>query len=150
MKNPNWVKNAFKGTDVHWSRTQAEIHKLLNQLGILEVRFTNKADKFALEFIVDLEEGGKPRAIRIVTPLVETDENRREKELNIAHRMLLSHIKAKFIAVGRGLFEFEREFMAHLVITDKNGGSTTMAEALLPQYRQRLESGNGNELKLLE
>jgi hypothetical protein len=29
--------------------------------------------------------------------------------------------------------------MAHLVITDKNGRTSTMGEALLPQYQQNLE-----------
>lgn len=153
MKEPNWVKNAFKGTDVNWARSQAEITKMLNTLGIYDIRFTNVRDRFCLEFLVNLEDGGKPRAVRMVIPMSynrEENEARYEKELNIAHRMLIAHIKAKFIAVGRGLIEFEREFMAHLVITDKAGNSTTMAEALLPQYRTQIENGSGDELKLLQ
>ena len=51
----------------------------------------------------------------------------------------MNHLKAKFVAIGNGLTEFEAEFMAHLVITDKTGKSTTMAEALLPQYEKNLE-----------
>ena len=39
----------------------------------------------------------------------------------------------------KGLTEFESEFMAHLVITDKSGKSTTMGEALLPQYEKNLQ-----------
>lgn len=39
--------------------------------------------------------------------------------------------------------------MAHLIITDKNGNSRTMGEALLPQYRDSIESGENKEFKLL-
>lgn len=64
--------------------------------------------------------------------------------------MLLNHIKAKFIAIGKGLVEFEKEFMAHLVITDKEGNSRTMGEALLPQYRKNIDSGENQDFKLLD
>lgn len=124
---------------------------MLNELGVYDVRFTNLKDKFSVEFLITLNENEKPRAVRIMTPLLYTleDESKREKELNIAHRMLKNHIKAKFIAVGRNLVEFEREFMAHLVFTDNNGNSQTVGDALLPQYRNQIEKGNGDDLKLL-
>ncbi|SRR6266436_888214 len=151
MKQPDWIKRAYTGTDVHWSKSQGHIHQMLNQLGIFDVRFTNVKDRFMLEFLVQLEDGGKPRAVRIVSPLKDTgdSEERRTKELNIVHRMLVAHIKSKFVAIGRGLTEFEQEFMAHLVITDKNGNSRTMGEALLPQYRESIETGKNQEFKML-
>ncbi|WP_395019783.1 hypothetical protein [Dongia sp.] len=150
MKLPNWIKNAYKGTDVHWSRSQTEIYRMLNELGIYDIRFTNLKDKFLLEFLVQLDQGEKPRAVRITSPIMhqESTEEKRTKQLNIVHRMLVAHLKAKFVAIGRGLTEFEQEFMAHLVITDKAGNSTTIGEAMLPQYRGNLENGGG-DLKLL-
>lgn len=151
MKTPNWIKDAYRGTDINWTKSQGEIHKRLGDLGIYDVRFTNMKDKFCVEFLVQLSEDEKPRAVRILTPLKESqDDARREKELNIAHRMLLNHIKAKFIAIGKGLVEFEKEFMAHLVITDKEGNSRTMGEALLPQYRKNIDSGENKDFKLLD
>ena len=42
------------------------------------------------------------------------------------------------------------EFMPHLVIMDKQGNSTTMGQALLPQYKQGIESGEQKEFKLLD
>jgi hypothetical protein len=69
--------------------------------------------------------------------------------IHITHRLLVAHIKAKFVAIGRGLTEFEQEFMAHLLITDKNGNSTTIGEALLPQYRHNIESGEDKAFRLL-
>lgn len=150
MKSPSWIKNAYRGTDVNWTRSQGEIYKMLNELGIYDIRFTNLKEKFCLEFLVTIDDG-KPRAIRIISPLKYTgdDENKRTRELNITHRMLLAHIKAKFVAIGRGLTEFEQEFMAHLLITDKSGNSRTMGEALLPQYRDSIESGENKDFKLL-
>ena len=37
MKIPNWIKNAYKSTDVHWSKSQTIIHKMLNELGIYDM-----------------------------------------------------------------------------------------------------------------
>ncbi len=152
MNTPRWIKDAYKTTDVHWAKTQSEIYKKLGELGIYEIRFTNVKDKFALEFLVHVTPDGKPRAVRIIVPLKYqgADERKRTQELNIVHRILLNHLKAKFVAVGTGLAEFEEEFMAHLVITDKNGNSTTLGEMLLPQYRQGIESGQNPEFRLLD
>lgn len=151
MKKPNWVKAAYKNTSVNWAKTQTEVYKKLNELGIYDIRFTNQKDKFALEFLVQVNEGEKPRAVRIVVPLKYHGEgdNKRTQELNMIHRILLNHLKAKFIAIYSGLTEFEKEFMAHLIITDKHGNSTTMGNALLPQYHKNLESGENKDFKLL-
>lgn len=124
---------------------------MLGELGIYQIRFTNLKDKFALEFLVEVLEEQKPRAVRIIVPLSYTgdDEARRQKELNVVHRILFNHLKAKFLAIGTGLTEFEQEFMSHLIITDKKGNSTTMGEMLLPQYKESLESGENKDFKLL-
>ena len=113
MKEPNWVKSAYKTTSVPWAKSQAEIYKKLGELGIYEIRFTNLKDRFILEFLVELSNEEKPRAVRIAVPLqnVGDDDRARERELNIIHRILLNHLKAKFIAIGTGLTEFEKEFM---------------------------------------
>jgi hypothetical protein len=39
--------------------------------------------------------------------------------------------------------------MAHLVITDKAGNSRTMGDALLPEYRKSIDSGDNPDFKLL-
>ena len=151
MKQPNWIKNAYRNTSVSWAKSQTELQKKLNELGIYNIRFTNMKDKFALEFIVEINEGEKPRAVRIIVPIknADKDERQREQELNTTHRILLSHLKAKFVAIHGGITEFEKEFMAHLVITDKQGNSTTMGEALLPEYQKTIESGENPDFKLL-
>jgi len=96
-----------------------------------------------LEFVVQIKEDEKPRGVRIIVPIkcITDDEKKRTQELNIIHRTLFYHLKAKFIAVQSGLTEFEEEFMAHLIVTDKNGNSTTIGETMLPHYKQYIEDG---------
>lgn len=139
---------SYKKTKVAWAKTQTKIVKLLNQEKIYETRFTNLQDKFVLEFRVTSTE--KPIAVRIVVPLVfQSTENKKEQELNQMNRVLFHHLKAKFTAIEFGLTEFMEEFMPHLVIMDKSGNSTTMGQALLPQYKTAIESGEQKEFKLL-
>ena len=133
---------------MNWAKSQTGIVKMLNGRGIYESRFTNVADRFALEFRV-VENGiSKPLAVRMVVPIQYRgeDEKKRQQELNILHRVLFYHLKAKFTAIDSGLTEFMEEFMPHLIV---NGGKT-MGEALLPQYKIALESGQQKEIKLLE
>lgn len=142
MNSPSWVRGAYKTTGVYWGKTQTQIMQMLEQVGITQTRFTSLDDRFILEFMAKFDERAIPKAVRIVVPLQTRPgdpSDKRNKELNVIHRILLNHLKAKFVAIGNGLTEFESEFMAHLVITDKAGRSTTMGEALLPQYQQNLE-----------
>lgn len=151
MKQPRWIKNAYSGTVVNWASRQAQIYKMLSELGIYEIRFTNLRDKFALEFLVTVGEDQKPRAVRIVIPIKYKGENEdaRRRELNIIHRVLLNQLKAKFVAIAQGVSEFEQEFMAHLIITDSKGNSRTMGEMLLPEYRKQVDEGGGVNFNLL-
>ena len=142
MKTATWITKAYKTTDVYWGKSQSQIMVMLEQVGIDQIRFTSLPDRFVLEFMAKLDERSIPKAVRIIIPLrtkKEENPDKRNKELNIIHRILLQHLKAKFVAIGNGLTEFEQEFMSHLVITDKGGRSTTMGEMLLPQYEKNLE-----------
>lgn len=151
------MTKAYKGTSVNWAKSQAQIGKLLNSRGIYENRFTNLQDKFVLEFKVaeskkvlfriGVEKG---IMVRIVIPFAQiSDDAKREKELNRLHRVLFHQLKAKFVFLEEGISEFMEEFMAHLVIIDKNGNSTTMGQALLPQYKKSIESGEQKPFNLL-
>ena len=149
MKQANWIRDAYKSTDVHWAKSQTKIMEMLNKIGIEQIRFTSMTDRHVLEFVL-AEDGKVPRGVRMVTPLKtkSTDlPERRNKELNIVHRILLNHLKAKFLAVGTGLVEFEQEFMAHLIVKGKDGRDTTVGESLLPQYLKHIE-GDGGPLLL--
>lgn len=152
MKNkPTWVSGAYKTTSIYWGKSQSEIMKMLEQVGINQIRFTSMPDRFVLEFMAQFNTNSIPKAVRIVVPLftkADDSPEKRNKELNIIHRILLYHLKAKFVAIGNGLTEFEQEFMSHLVITDKQGRSTTMGEAMLPQYEKNLQDGEIIQFRL--
>ncbi len=151
------MKKSYQGTKVHWSKSQTQIVKELNHRDIYESRFTNLADKFVLEFRVQETKkiflgigAAKGITVRIVVPFVASnDQKKREAELNRLHRILLNHIKAKFVAIENGVTEFMEEFMPHLVIMNKQGDSTTMGQALLPQYKKSIESGEQKDFNLL-
>ncbi len=148
---------AYKGTSVNWAKSQTQITKLLNSMGIYETRFTSLQDKFVLEFRIAENKKvmfkigvNKGIAIRIVVPVANfSDEKKREKELNQLHRVLFHHLKAKFTAIECGLTEFMEEFMPHLVIMDKQGNSSTLGQTLLPQYKKSIESGEQKGFNLL-
>ena len=151
------MSKSYEGTTVNWAKSQTQIVQLLNKQGIFESRFTNLEDKFVLEFrVVESKKlilgigTAKGVTVRIVVPFKkETDQKRRERELSRLHRVLLNHIKAKFVAIENGVTEFMEEFMPHLVIMNLQGDSTTMGQALLPQYKKQLENGEQKEFNLL-
>jgi hypothetical protein len=146
------MKNyAYKGTKVNWAKSQTGIVKLLNSRGIFQTRFTNLEDKFAVEFVANLESVEKPVGVRILVPIryKGEDETKRGQELNILHRILFYHLKAKFVAIDNGLTEFMEEFMPHLIVMDKNGNSTTLGQTILPQYKNQIEQGKSKDFKLL-
>ena len=104
-----------------------------------------------MEFRAKLPNHEKPIGVRIQVPINYHGENEKKRlqELNMLHRVLFYHLKAKFIAIEAGLTEFLEEFMPHLIIPNKDGGSTTLGQAMLPQYTQAIESGEQGEFKLL-
>ena len=150
MKQTRWLTAASKGTDIHWSKSQREIYKQLTELGLSEIRFTNQRDRLALEFCVTLPEREQPRAVRILVPLraQSADEHQRERDLNRLHRVLFHHLQSKFVAIAAGLSDFDEEFMPHLVLADQHGHARTLGEALLPEYRQAIDSGDKPDGKL--
>jgi hypothetical protein len=142
--------SAYQGTNVNWMVSQAAIVKMLTGRGIFSTRFTNMKEVFALEFSAELPGRDRPVGVRIMVPIShfsKEQEKERQRELNILHRVLFYHLKAKFVAIDNGLTEFMEEFMPHLIISDKNGNSSTIGQILLPQYSKAMESGH--EFKLL-
>ena len=150
MKKTRWLTAASKGTDIHWSKSQREIYKQLTELGLSEIRFTKQRDRLVLEFCVTLPARETPRAVRIIIPLraQSADETKRERDISRLHRVLFHHLQSKFVAIAAGLSDFDEEFMPHLVLTDQHGHSRTLGEALLPAYRQAIDSGDKADFQL--
>ena len=57
--------------------------------------------------------------------------------------------KSQFVALDFGAVEVIKEFMAHLVVLDKQGQSKTLYQLVAPQYCKGLLEGKQGEIKLL-
>jgi len=141
--------NAYKQTTIHWGKSQANIMTLLEKQGVEDIRFTFLQSKNELicEFNYPCEIDNKQLSygVRIVVPVASNDD----KFKNQIHRALFYYLKTKFEALNFGLVEFVKEFMPHLVITDKNGMSKTLHEIILPQYKKGLINGEQGDIKML-
>ncbi len=143
--------SSYKHTAVNWAKSQAEIGKLLGKMGILDVRFTfmQSQESIICEFNYPTELEGKPlnMGVRIIVKLPPSKDPEQSK--NQVHRALFYYLKTKFEALEFGLVEFVQEFMPHLVVFDKKGNSTTLYQAIAPQYKNGLISGDQKEIKML-
>ena len=150
MKKTRWLTAASKGTDIHWSKSQREMSTKLTELGLSDIRFTKQRDRLVLEFCVTLPARETPHAVRMIVPLraQSADETKWERDISRLHRVLFHHLQSKFVAIAAGLSDFDEEFMPHLVLTDQHGHSRTLGEALLPAYRQAIDSGDKADFQL--
>lgn len=153
------VKN-YRNTTVHWGKTQADIMKLLNSRGIVDVQFTNISAETAARSGYDMKPGcygivllfqkneklpdGTTGAIpvRILLPNISQDD---PKALNQFYRVLFWYLKTKFEAIDTGLVEFAEEFMPHLQLNQ--GGVIVRAwDAFKRGYYRAIGSGEqGND-----
>lgn len=143
--------NSYKNTSVNWAKSQAQIGKLLDQVGVRDVRFTfmQSQQSIICEFNYPSELEGKPVTIgvRIVTKLKESKNEEQEK--NRVHRILFNKLKSRFLEIQEDTQEFVKVFMADLIVFDKKGNSSTMAQLILPQYNKGLITGEQKEIKMI-
>ena len=143
--------NSYKNTSVNWAKSQAQIGKLLNQVGIRDVRFTfmQSQQSIICEFNYPSELEGKAvtMGVRIVTKLKESKNEEQEK--NRVHRILFNKLKSRFLEIQEDTQEFVRVFMADLIVFDKKGNSTTMAQVILPQYNKGLITGEQKDILMI-
>ena len=144
--------NSYKNTSVNWAKSQAQIGKLLDQVGVRDVRFTfmQSQQSIICEFNYPSELEGKAVTIgvRIVTKLKESRNEEQEK--NRVHRILFNKLKSRFLEIQEDTQEFVKVFMADLIVFDKKGNSSTMAQLILPQYNKGLITGEQKEILMIE
>lgn len=144
--------NSYKSTSVHWAKSQAQIGKLLDQVGIRDVRFTfmQSQQSIICEFNYPSVLEGKAVniGVRIVTKLQQSKDEEQEK--NRVHRILFNKLKSRFLEIQEDTQEFVKVFMADLIVFDKNGNSSTMSQLILPQYNRGLLTGEQKEIKMLD
>lgn len=142
---------SYQKTSVNWAKSQAQIGKLLDSVGINDVRFTFMQSQQSLicEFNYPEEVNGKPMniGVRIIIRIPEHKDPEQAK--NQIHRALYYYLKSKFEALDFGLIEFMQEFMPHLIVFDKKGHTQTMYQMIAPQYQKGLLSGEQKDIKLL-
>lgn len=143
--------NSYKNTAVNWAKSQAQIGKILDQVGVRDVRFTfmQSQQSIICEFNYPSELEGKQVTIgvRIVTKLKESKNEEQEK--NRVHRILFNKLKSRFLEIQEDTEEFVKVFMADLVVFDKKGNSSTMAQLVLPQYNKGLITGEQKEIMMI-
>lgn len=147
---------AYRTTKVNWARTQGQIVELLEKKGIKDIQFTFLSAEKANQARVVTEEGSSVLDTRFIIPYSPHGigvrilvPNITEQNRNQTHRLLLWYLKSKFEAIDSGLVEVMQEFLAHLIVQDKQGRIATMYQIIGPQYQEALESGKQREIKML-
>ena len=142
---------AYKSTSVNWAKSQAQIGKLLDNVGIKDVRFTfmSSQDSVICEFNYPQEIDGKVANIGVRMVIKIPKMKNDEQAKNVVHRALYHTLKAKFVSMEFGIEEFLQVFMAHLVVFDKKGNSSTMYQLVAPQYYKGLAKGEQGDIKML-
>ena len=142
---------SYKSTAVNWAKSQAQIGKLLDAVGISDVRFTFMQSQQSLicEFNYPDKVDDKTMNIGVRIIIRIPDHKDPEQAKNQIHRALYYYLKSKFEALDFGLIEFMQEFMPHLIVFDKKGHTQTMYQMIAPQYQQGLISGTQKDIKLL-
>jgi hypothetical protein len=140
----------YKQTNVSTSRSQESIERFLKHFGILETRFTNTAEQIVFEFNYPLQKGDKNLkvGVRLIVHLPESknqDQTRKQY-----YRILLHHLKAKFIAVETGLAEFGHEFLGDLLYSLPNGKQVTVGEIVGPMVEKNIAGDRSGLLMLPE
>lgn len=150
MKKKKMLKS-YKNTSVNWGKSQAQIGKLLDNMGIEDVRFTfmQSQESLICEFNYPDEVNGKTMNIGVRIIIKMPEHKNPEQAKNQVHRALYYYLKSKFEALDFGLIEFMQEFMPHLIVFDKKGQSKTMYQMIEPQYKQGLLSGEQKDIKMI-
>jgi len=142
-KKKTFAEKAYQGTSVDKERSQTKIQRMLEELGITDVRFTRVGDNHTVEFIVRLQRDEHPRKVRMDLLFnnaeLDDDELRHGHRENVLFRQFYWHIRNKFIAIYAGLKEFEEEFLADLIIF-ADGKEQRLGDVIVPQYKHQLKS----------
>lgn len=123
-----------KDTVVPIERSKTEIERILMRYGADQFGYISKTDRAVIQFSM------KKKMLRFDLPLPTTadaSEAYVAKESRRRWRSLSLVIKAKLEAVDSGITQFEAEFLAHIVLPNKQ----TVAEYLLPQVEAAYLSG---------
>lgn len=143
MKELTFAEKAYKHTKLDADYTERKIKKMLEELGISQMRTTKNGEDYVFEFIVHLFEGQPPRKVRINLPTgkaLKKDAKHLDQEKNAMFRVLYYNLKNRFVTVTNGLKEFEDEFAMDLVVK-VNGGEYRLGDILIPEIQNQIKQG---------
>jgi hypothetical protein len=147
MKKKNdipFTEKAYMTTRLDYGYTQEKIVEMLKEIGIQEVRIVQEGNDYVLDFMAKMRKNEAPRMVRINIPytpeLTETLKQKQHKK-NVLFRVLFYHLKDKFVAINRGLKEFEEEFLADLVVQE-GGQLKRLGDIIVPKYKKMLKDGD--------
>jgi len=145
MKKPkkNFAQKAYTGTEVSAEMTQVNIVKMLEALGISETRVTSAGNQYTVEFVAKLQHDESPRKVRINVPLdtVGDEEMSEEHKKDVVFRVFYWHLKNRFVAINRGLKEFESEFLDDIVIVYQ-GKEVRIGDIRVPEIKRQLKGSD--------
>jgi len=148
----SFADKAYKTTRLDYRYTQDKIMDMMGQIGILKVRIEEEGEDYVLEFMAKLRHNEAERLVRMNlphTPELEDTIKQAQNKKNVLFRVLFYHLKDKFIAINRGLKEFEEEFLADLVVED-NGEMKRLGDIIVPKYKNMLKQGDRAIFKIKE
>jgi hypothetical protein len=152
------VSRAYaEGTTVSAEQSRGDIERTLRRHGASSFMYATHEQTGIVGFVLH------GRQIRFALPLPDVEDERFrltperrtrrsreaqmkawEAECRRSWRALALVIKAKLAAVEDGIVEFEREFLAHMVVP--GSGGMTFYEAVAPQLDRALEGGQVHDL----
>ncbi len=149
------TRSYAEGTSVPTDRSRADIERVLRQHGATSFIYATHGDLAVVGFVLH------DRQVRFTLRLPSLDEDRFrltpgrgttrardaqirawEAECRRTWRALHLVIKAKLTAVAEGIVEFEREFLAHLVMP----GGATVYDQVAPRLAAALDTGDASDL----
>ena len=140
------TRTAYADTNVAVWRSQEQIRNLLSKLNVVGVRSTFFSGVGMLEFVRNTKGGTRLPYRIVVTPKVNKDTQNPVKELDRAERQVWRVVywwlKAKVEALDFGLVEFEQEFLPYMMLQDRQGHESTVAQAFFESMAGRLAAGN--------
>ena len=122
----------YRDTKVPYTRTKAQIEKLLTDYGVEGVQWTTYKGEEDLKFIVSAEVRGVKRELMIQVKPPQMFARRRVRgrglvttpNRNQAYRLLFYWIKSKLEAVVWGLSTIEKEFLSQVTVALPDGDTT--------------------------
>lgn len=143
------TKAPYRATEVPPERTKGEINRLLRDFGADGVSWSEiwSQNKAQLQFILEVDQD-KRILVRLEPPAFlgkhRSYDSRtgRSSEIDApnwaqSYRLLKAYMKAKLESIAWGLRDVEEEFLADMVVRDKQGRETTVREI----YNQQLATG---------